>query len=186
MADCQAAAIEPAATPVAVNPAAGMTTHAPATVATAPIAAPLSMRFMALAQTKIRVPIVPSEGKTPCITCYAPGQPTPNESKPSGLQLGIHPRRELPQNLSHDKPQSIPAKFRLISKERAGKAVRALAPRGSKASLLVFLDSLPAEELAQWSIEEADDDELIYDYIFLKAQAAAAALGTRSTAERAD
>ncbi|GLC61783.1 hypothetical protein PLESTB_001802500 [Pleodorina starrii] len=135
MADCQAAAIEPAATPVAVNPAAGMTTHAPATVATAPIAAPLSMRFMALAQTKIR---------------------------------------------------SIPAKFRLISKERAGKAVRALAPRGSKASLLVFLDSLPAEELAQWSIEEADDDELIYDYIFLKAQAAAAALGTRSTAERAD
>ncbi|GLC46798.1 hypothetical protein PLESTM_001927200 [Pleodorina starrii] len=58
----------------------------------------------------------------------------------------------------------------MIIKERAGKAVRALAPRGSKASLLVFLDSLPAEELTQWSIEEGDDDELIYDYIFLKAQ----------------
>ncbi|KAG2427157.1 hypothetical protein HXX76_010878 [Chlamydomonas incerta] len=53
----------------------------------------------------------------------------------------------------------------MVSRGRAAKAVRALAPPGSTARLLVFVDSFPAEELAQWSIQDTDDDTLIFDYI---------------------
>ncbi|KAG2427161.1 hypothetical protein HXX76_010880 [Chlamydomonas incerta] len=53
----------------------------------------------------------------------------------------------------------------MVSRDRAAKAVRALAPPGSTAPLLVFVDSFPAEELAQWSIQDTDDDKVIFDYI---------------------
>ncbi len=60
----------------------------------------------------------------------------------------------------------------MVTKERAHAAVYAAAPLDDKARLLIFLDSITDQELAQWSIKDGYDDKVIYDYIALKAPGA--------------
>ncbi len=61
----------------------------------------------------------------------------------------------------------------MVSRQRVRQAVREVAPREDKGRLLSFLTDTPDHELTRWDIEDEDDNETIYDFLFIRSKGAA-------------